>query len=235
MARAQRKKLKLQEDNGMLGYMMEALKSKVDEFEGQGEHLKLVTMFTIIEEQLRNQLRAFYIVWLGFEQYAHPLTFFQTNSSQGSIDSSNLLTIQPRETTQASKTINRERVSREKEREIEKGLPVTLVTAETDSEGAISDLLVAYSRRLDVVVSLLSDCSSSRFLLQVVSKPWFGSSTPATGQQSFGSERTFSKRKPKPGLNTPEEYPESWNGEVLKEKLGDAHSCLTLHLTDNVL
>ncbi|KAI5650750.1 hypothetical protein M9H77_36755 [Catharanthus roseus] len=34
---------------------------------------------------------------------------------------------------------------------------------------------------------------------------------------------------------SPEEYPESWKGEVLKEKLGDAHSCLTLHLTDNVL
>ncbi|KAI5661892.1 hypothetical protein M9H77_21215 [Catharanthus roseus] len=34
---------------------------------------------------------------------------------------------------------------------------------------------------------------------------------------------------------SPEKYPKSWKGEVLSEKLGDAHSCLTLHLTDNVL
>ncbi|KAI5659776.1 hypothetical protein M9H77_28569 [Catharanthus roseus] len=33
----------------------------------------------------------------------------------------------------------------------------------------------------------------------------------------------------------PEKYPECWKSEVLSEKLGDAHSCLTLHLTDNVL
>ncbi|KAI5675899.1 hypothetical protein M9H77_06849 [Catharanthus roseus] len=33
----------------------------------------------------------------------------------------------------------------------------------------------------------------------------------------------------------PEEYPESWPDEILAEKLGDAHSCLTLDLTDNVL
>ncbi|KAI5678153.1 hypothetical protein M9H77_09103 [Catharanthus roseus] len=36
-----------------------------------------------------------------------------------------------------------------------------------------------------------------------------------------------------PAICSPEEYPESWKGETLKEKLGDAHSCLTLHLTDN--
>ncbi|KAI5659786.1 hypothetical protein M9H77_28579 [Catharanthus roseus] len=36
-----------------------------------------------------------------------------------------------------------------------------------------------------------------------------------------------------PAICSPEEYPESWKGEVLKEKLGDAHSCLTLHLSDN--
>ncbi|KAI5666021.1 hypothetical protein M9H77_15874 [Catharanthus roseus] len=38
-----------------------------------------------------------------------------------------------------------------------------------------------------------------------------------------------------PAICSPEKYPESWKGEILKEKIGDAHSCLTLHLTDNVL
>ncbi|KAI5656235.1 hypothetical protein M9H77_25028 [Catharanthus roseus] len=31
-----------------------------------------------------------------------------------------------------------------------------------------------------------------------------------------------------PAICSPEEYPESWKGEILKEKLGDAHSCHTL-------
>ncbi|KAI5666425.1 hypothetical protein M9H77_16278 [Catharanthus roseus] len=31
-----------------------------------------------------------------------------------------------------------------------------------------------------------------------------------------------------PAICSLEEYPESWKGEILKEKLGDAHSCLTL-------
>ncbi|KAI5674225.1 hypothetical protein M9H77_14589 [Catharanthus roseus] len=43
-----------------------------------------------------------------------------------------------------------------------RGLPVTLVTAEADSEGAISDIPAAYSRRLDVALLLLSDRSSAR-------------------------------------------------------------------------
>ncbi|KAI5677893.1 hypothetical protein M9H77_08843 [Catharanthus roseus] len=38
-----------------------------------------------------------------------------------------------------------------------------------------------------------------------------------------------------PAICSPEKYPESWKGKVLSEKLGDAHNCLTLHLTDNVL
>ncbi|KAI5674208.1 hypothetical protein M9H77_14572 [Catharanthus roseus] len=45
----------------------------------------------------------------------------------------------------------------------------------------------------------------------------------------------FVQNKIAPTICSPEEYPESWKGEILKEKLGDAHSCLTLHLTDNVL
>ncbi|KAI5666628.1 hypothetical protein M9H77_16481 [Catharanthus roseus] len=36
-----------------------------------------------------------------------------------------------------------------------------------------------------------------------------------------------------PAICSPEEYPESWKDEILKEKLGDAHSCLTLYLTNN--
>ncbi|KAI5654850.1 hypothetical protein M9H77_32037 [Catharanthus roseus] len=40
-----------------------------------------------------------------------------------------------------------------------RGLPLTLVTAEADSEGAISDLPVAYSRHLDAVLPLLDDRS----------------------------------------------------------------------------
>ncbi|KAI5677504.1 hypothetical protein M9H77_08454 [Catharanthus roseus] len=43
-----------------------------------------------------------------------------------------------------------------------RGLPETLVTAEADSEGAISDLSVAYSWRLDTALPLLNDRSSAR-------------------------------------------------------------------------
>ncbi|KAI5652997.1 hypothetical protein M9H77_30184 [Catharanthus roseus] len=38
-----------------------------------------------------------------------------------------------------------------------------------------------------------------------------------------------------PAICRPAEYPESWTGETLAEKLSDAHCCLTLHLTNNVL
>ncbi|KAI5676795.1 hypothetical protein M9H77_07745 [Catharanthus roseus] len=33
----------------------------------------------------------------------------------------------------------------------------------------------------------------------------------------------------------PDKYPESWKGKIFAKKLGDTHSCLTLHLNDNVL
>ncbi|KAI5658616.1 hypothetical protein M9H77_27409 [Catharanthus roseus] len=36
-----------------------------------------------------------------------------------------------------------------------------------------------------------------------------------------------------PAICSPKEYQESWKGEIFSEKLGDAHSCFTLHLTDN--
>ncbi|KAI5661666.1 hypothetical protein M9H77_20989 [Catharanthus roseus] len=45
---------------------------------------------------------------------------------------------------------------------IRRGLPVTLVAPEADSEGAISNLPVAYSRHLDVVLPLLGDRSSAQ-------------------------------------------------------------------------
>ncbi|KAI5662339.1 hypothetical protein M9H77_21662 [Catharanthus roseus] len=38
-----------------------------------------------------------------------------------------------------------------------------------------------------------------------------------------------------PAICTPDKYLEFWTGEILAEKLGDAHNCLTLHLKDNVL
>ncbi|KAI5681059.1 hypothetical protein M9H77_02286 [Catharanthus roseus] len=36
-------------------------------------------------------------------------------------------------------------------------------------------------------------------------------------------------------ISTPDKYPESWTGEILAEKLGDAQSCLIMHLKDNIL
>lgn len=56
MIRAPRKKLKLHEDNHIISYKEDALKSKVDEFQDQGKHFKLFTMCSIITEQLRAQL-----------------------------------------------------------------------------------------------------------------------------------------------------------------------------------
>ncbi|KAI5674014.1 hypothetical protein M9H77_14378 [Catharanthus roseus] len=90
----------------------------------------------------------------------------------------------------------RERVSREKrERNREGGLPVTLVTAEADSEGAISDLPFAYSRRLDVALPLLGDHLSARVF---ICGACFSSTSGIRAairligadinQQSFGSE-----------------------------------------------
>ncbi|KAI5649091.1 hypothetical protein M9H77_35096 [Catharanthus roseus] len=43
------------------------------------------------------------------------------------------------------------------------------------------------------------------------------------------------QNKISPAICCPEEYLESWRGEILTEKLGDAHNCLTLHLTDNLI
>ncbi|KAI5652485.1 hypothetical protein M9H77_29672 [Catharanthus roseus] len=38
-----------------------------------------------------------------------------------------------------------------------------------------------------------------------------------------------------PTICSPNKYPEFWKGEILAEKLGDAHSCLTIYLNDSVL
>ncbi|KAI5663909.1 hypothetical protein M9H77_23232 [Catharanthus roseus] len=56
ITRAQRKKLKLQEDNGMISYMEETLKSKIEEFGGQGKPPKFFIMCSIVKEQSREQL-----------------------------------------------------------------------------------------------------------------------------------------------------------------------------------
>ncbi|KAI5669032.1 hypothetical protein M9H77_18885 [Catharanthus roseus] len=55
MTRAQRKKLKLQEDN-MISYVKDALKRKIEELDGQGKLPKLFTMCSIVKEQSREQL-----------------------------------------------------------------------------------------------------------------------------------------------------------------------------------
>lgn len=54
MTRAERKKLKLQENNDMLVYMMEALRRKFDELEDRGKNLKLFTM--CVKDQSKKQI-----------------------------------------------------------------------------------------------------------------------------------------------------------------------------------
>ncbi|KAI5654261.1 hypothetical protein M9H77_31448 [Catharanthus roseus] len=53
---ARLKKLKALEDNGMIVYMMEALKSKLEGFEGQEKMYKLFSKFSICKDQTRNTL-----------------------------------------------------------------------------------------------------------------------------------------------------------------------------------
>ncbi|KAI5683737.1 hypothetical protein M9H77_04965 [Catharanthus roseus] len=65
-------------------------------------------------------------------------------------------------------------------------------------------------------------------------------SIPHSGVRGSGSRNRKMKavlvqNKIAPTICSPEKYPKSWKGEILAEKLGDADSCLTLHLTDNVL
>ncbi|KAI5676009.1 hypothetical protein M9H77_06959 [Catharanthus roseus] len=55
ITRAQRKKLKLQEDNDMIAYIEDAFKSKIKEFDGQGKPPKLFTMCSIFKEQSRKK------------------------------------------------------------------------------------------------------------------------------------------------------------------------------------
>ncbi|KAI5664053.1 hypothetical protein M9H77_23376 [Catharanthus roseus] len=56
ITRAQMKKLKLQEDNDMIACMEDALKSKIEELNGQGKLPKLFTVCSIVKKQLREQL-----------------------------------------------------------------------------------------------------------------------------------------------------------------------------------
>ncbi|KAI5677784.1 hypothetical protein M9H77_08734 [Catharanthus roseus] len=55
MTRAQRKKLKLHEDNDMIAYKEETLKRKIEEFEGQRKLPKLFKICSIVKEQSREQ------------------------------------------------------------------------------------------------------------------------------------------------------------------------------------
>ncbi|KAI5676448.1 hypothetical protein M9H77_07398 [Catharanthus roseus] len=68
--------------------------------------------------------------------------------------------------------------------------------------------------------------------------PWIGFRGASSKLSLFISRKmkaVLVQNKIAPAICSPEKYPESWKGEVLSEKLGDAHNCLTLHLTDNVL
>ncbi|KAI5652376.1 hypothetical protein M9H77_29563 [Catharanthus roseus] len=69
-----------------------------------------------------------------------------------------------------------------------------------------------------------------------------GSSDPYNSSIRAEKASTFRKMKAilvqnkiASAICIPEKNPKSWKGEILAEKLGDAHSCLTLHLTNNVL
>ncbi|KAI5672099.1 hypothetical protein M9H77_12463 [Catharanthus roseus] len=55
ITRAQRKKLKLQEDNDMIAYVEDALNSKIEKLDGQGKLPKLFTMCSIVKEQSKEQ------------------------------------------------------------------------------------------------------------------------------------------------------------------------------------
>ncbi|KAI5663546.1 hypothetical protein M9H77_22869 [Catharanthus roseus] len=56
ITRAQRKKLKIHEDNGMVAYVEEALKRKLEEFEGQERASKLFSMCSISKDRSKNKL-----------------------------------------------------------------------------------------------------------------------------------------------------------------------------------
>lgn len=64
ITRAQRKKLKLQEENGMITYMEEGLKSKNEAFEVQEKTSKMFTNCSIIKDQSMEQLEMIFgYVW----------------------------------------------------------------------------------------------------------------------------------------------------------------------------
>ncbi|KAI5683107.1 hypothetical protein M9H77_04335 [Catharanthus roseus] len=56
ITRAQRKKLKIHEDNGMISYIEEALKRKLIGFEGQDRASKLFVICSISKDQTREQI-----------------------------------------------------------------------------------------------------------------------------------------------------------------------------------
>ncbi|KAI5671545.1 hypothetical protein M9H77_11909 [Catharanthus roseus] len=56
ITRAQRRKIKMLEDNGMVAFFEEALKSKLQGFEGQERATKLFSMCSISKDQSREQI-----------------------------------------------------------------------------------------------------------------------------------------------------------------------------------
>ncbi|KAI5677453.1 hypothetical protein M9H77_08403 [Catharanthus roseus] len=77
-----------------------------------------------------------------------------------------------------SRRVSREEKKRERNRE--RGLLVTSVTAEAISKGIIPYHSLAYLRRLDVALPLLGDPIRSIILQQVISEPGSDSSAPAS-------------------------------------------------------
>ncbi|KAI5667353.1 hypothetical protein M9H77_17206 [Catharanthus roseus] len=75
ITRAQRKKLKLQEDNDMNAYMEDALKRKIKQFDGQEIPPKLFTMCSIVKEILFSMLLEVDNLLPTEVELGHPPTF----------------------------------------------------------------------------------------------------------------------------------------------------------------
>ncbi|KAI5666859.1 hypothetical protein M9H77_16712 [Catharanthus roseus] len=69
MSRAQKKKLKLQENGDMVAYKEDTLKSKIEEFDSQGKLPKLLTMCSTIKAQSREQFGVWRHCCLCFTLY----------------------------------------------------------------------------------------------------------------------------------------------------------------------
>ncbi|KAI5666159.1 hypothetical protein M9H77_16012 [Catharanthus roseus] len=81
------------------------------------------------------------------------------------------------------------------------------------------------------VVHFLRD----RCFFNISGRPIFLEDRPISTAAYSTMKTVLVQHKIAPAICSPDKYLESWKGEILAEKLGDAHSCLTLHLTNNVL